>query len=85
MEITKKAIAAVASKDSSWKTTLLGLLSAVGYALYQYIQNGGMNKEEAVTCVVWAVFCFFVKDRDTSTAIDADTLSRLKKIIDINP
>ncbi len=80
--MVSKIVGAVAAKDNDWKTTLYGIGSAAIYALVSYVQGGGLSKQEAILCVIWAVFCYLVGDRNgTGTKIDADTLSRLKQLI----
>ena len=52
---------------SNWRTTLLGIASAVGGALYQQFVAGGLTWPVAAALIVWTVFCYLVPDAAKST------------------
>jgi len=53
------------------RTTVLGLLSAGGYAVQAYFQSGGLSWEEAAGCAVWAALCWLVADGKTVNSAES--------------
>ena len=69
----------------NWRTTLLGLLSAAGYAAMTYYQGGGLSWKEAAGCASWASLCYLVGDGKEVNAANEkitsmDLMARANKI-----
>jgi len=47
---------------SNWKTTLFGIVTAVGAAVMQQLQTGHLSLPVGIGCALWAVFCYLVPD-----------------------
>ena len=55
-----------ALKLANWRTTLIGIFTAVGGGLYQQYLNGGLTWPSAIALAVWAIFCYLVPDAATN-------------------
>jgi len=53
------------------RTTVLGLLSAGGYAVQAYFQGGGLSWKEAAGCALWAALCCLVADGKTVNSAES--------------
>lgn len=56
---------------ANWRTTLFGILTAIGAALMQWYQHGAITWQGGVACALWAVFCYLVPDAKNNTAAQA--------------
>lgn len=52
---------------SNWRTTLFGILTAVGGALMAQYQTGVITWQVATACSLWAIFCYLVPDAKSNT------------------
>ena len=53
-------IPTTADLPADWKTTLFGILTAIGTLLYQYIQVGAVSWQVAAACVLVAIVFYYL-------------------------
>jgi hypothetical protein len=51
---------------ANWKTTLVGIVTAIGGALYQQFVAGGLTWPVAVALGIWSIFCYLVPDASSN-------------------
>ena len=63
-----------------WRTTLFGIVTAIGGAVMQWYQTGHVTWQGAVTCALWAVFCYLVPDAKSNTNMQMQIESLLDAV-----
>ena len=65
---------------SNWRTTLFGVITAIGGALMQWYQHGVITWQGAAACVLWAIFCYLVPDAKSNTNAQAQIEALLNQV-----
>jgi len=65
---------------SNWRTTLFGILTAVGAAVFQAYMHGGLTWQGGVACALWALFCYLVPDAATGKNYQAQIEQLLNQV-----
>jgi uncharacterized membrane protein YccC len=65
---------------SNWRTTLFGILTAVGGAVMQWYQHGVITWQGGVACALWAIFCYLVPDAKSNTNAQAQLEALLDQV-----
>ena len=65
---------------SNWRTTLFGILTAVGAAVWQAYMHGGLTWQGGVACALWAIFCYLVPDAATGKNYQAQIETLLDQV-----
>jgi hypothetical protein len=63
-----------------WRTTMFGIGTALGYALYAYFTSGHITWQGAVACALWTIFCYLVPDAKSNTNMQGQIEALLKAV-----